>query len=245
MKMNFNKLKKTSAFLLFLFFGLNFLNAEESDILKTEQQDSTKKETEINPRTGFPEITKKPFVMFNEGFSFAQVTRIEKMENRSNFVRENYLAGLYFGIQTENMMPVNSMIRISAFYPVYNTFNGMQQFSKQTILYAFDLFAGPMIQTDMWKYIRLNFAGGLHYMYQLTDEYHMHYLGLGALAGCELPVAKRWTILLNGLFTLDYPNFGTNRLVQPFSYAWQYHLELGLRYSKRGENKYSYIRSRK
>lgn len=215
-------------------FSVCFLSAQESE----------SEIPELNPRTGFPEIVEKPFVMFNEGVSFAQITRVELIEDRSNFVRQNYLAGAYFGIQTENMMPVNSMVRIAAYYPFYHTFNGMQQFPKQTILYAFDLFAGPIIQADMWKYVRLNFAGGLHYMYQLTDEYHMHYLGLGALVGCELPVARRWTVLLNGTFTLDYPNLGENRIVQPFAYAWQYQLELGVRYSRRGENKYSYIHSR-
>ena len=92
------------------------------------------------------------------------------------------------------MKPVNSMIRVAAYYPFFNTFNGMQQFPKQPILYAFDLFAAPMLQADMWKYVRLNFAGGLHYMYQLTDEYHMNYLGGGLLAGVELPFAKRWII---------------------------------------------------
>ena len=30
----------------------------------------------INPKTGFPEIKQKPFVFFNEGISFAQITRI-------------------------------------------------------------------------------------------------------------------------------------------------------------------------
>ena len=198
----------------------------------------------INPKTGFPEIKQKPFLFFNEGVSFAQITRIEKQENRSNFVRENYLIGAYLEMQTENMKPVNSLIRLSAYYPFYHTYNGMQQFPKQVILYAFDVFAGPSFQADMWHYVHLNFAGGLHYMYQLTDEYHMNYLGLGLSAGIGLPIAKRWTILLDGFISADYPNLGTNKNIQPFDISWQYHVDFGIRYSKKKQNKYSYIRSK-
>ena len=196
---------------------------------------------EIDSKTGFPKIKQRPFIMFNEGAAYTLITRLEKQDKRSNFVRQNHLAGLFFSLQTENMKPVNSMIRIAAYYPFFNTFNGMQQYPKQTILYAFDLLAAPMFQADMWKYVRLNFAGGLHYMYQLTDEYHMNYLGGGLLAGVELPLARRWTVLTDGTATLDYPNLGTNRLVQPFDFAWQYNVSVGVRYSKKGENKYAYI----
>ena len=198
----------------------------------------------INPKTGFPEIKQKPFIVFNEGLSGAMINRLEKQDDRSNLVRENYLIGAFLEVQTENMKPINSMIRLSAYYPIYTTFNGMMQNSKQIILYAFDLFAGPMIQADMWNYVFLKFAGGLHYMYQLTDEYHMNYLGLGALAGVELPISKHWTILLNGTATLDYPNLGTNKNIQPFDISCQYHVNFGIRYSKKKQNKYSYIRSK-
>lgn len=214
-------------------------------IYSQTKSDKTTSDNEIiNPKTGFPEIIQKPFVVFNEGVSAGMINRIEKQDTRSNFVRENYLIGAYFEIQTENMKPVNSLIKLSAYYPFYNTFNGMKQYPKQVILYAFDLFAGPVLQADMWNYIHLKLASGLHYMYQLTDEYHMNYLGLGLSGGIELPVAKRWTILLNGLFTVDYPNLGTNKNIQPFDISWQYHVDLGIRYSKKKTNKYSYIRQK-
>ena len=212
----------------------------DEDITAVES-DKPEAADEIDSKTGFPKIKQRPFIMFNEGAAYTLITRLEKQDKRSNFVRQNHLAGLFFSLQTENMKPVNSMIRIAAYYPFFNTFNGMQQYPKQTILYAFDLLAAPMIQADMWKYVRLNFAGGLHYMYQLTDEYHMNYLGGGLLAGVELPLARRWTILTDGTATLDYPNLGTNRLVQPFDFAWQYNVSVGVRYSKKGENKYAYI----
>lgn len=206
------------------------------------QDDKDDENVEINERTGFPRIKAKPFIMFNEGFAAAQVTRIQTVSGRSNFVWQNNMIGAFFQIQTRNMKPVNSVIRTSVFYPIYNTFNDVKQYPKQTVLYAFDLFAGPIIETDMWKYVRLKFGLGLHYMYQLSDEYHLNYLGGGALAGLELPIEPRWSILLDGTFSFDYPNFGTNRLVQPYDYSWQYQLNLGVRCSVKGKNKYSYIR---
>lgn len=206
------------------------------------QDDKDDENVEINERTGFPRIKAKPFIMFNEGFAAAQVTRIQTVSGRSNFVWQNDMIGAFFQIQTRNMKPVNSVIRTSVFYPIYNTFNDVKQYPKQTVLYAFDLFAGPIIETDMWKYVRLKFGLGLHYMYQLSDEYHLNYLGGGALAGLELPIEPRWSILLDGTFSFDYPNFGTNRLVQPYDYSWQYQLNLGVRCSVKGKNKYSYIR---
>lgn len=206
------------------------------------QDDKDDENVEINERTGFPRIKAKPFIMFNEGFAAAQVTRIQTVSGRSNFVWQNNMIGAFFQIQTRNMKPVNSVIRTSVFYPIYNTFNDVKQYPKQTVLYAFDLFAGPIIETDMWKYVRLKFGLGLHYMYQLSDEYHLNYLGGGTLAGLELPIEPRWSILLDGTFSFDYPNFGTNRLVQPYDYSWQYQINLGVRCSVKGKNKYSYIR---
>ena len=200
---------------------------------------------DLDPRTGFPKITAKPFVMFDEGLSFALVTRILKQEGRSNFVWQDYLIGAHVAMMTENIKPFDLMLRVTAFYPFYHTFNGMQQYPKQTILYAFDLFSGPVIQANMWNYVRINLSAGLHYMYQLTDEYHLHYLGLGLFAGLELPVAWHWTILLDGTAALDYPNLGTNGTMQPYDYAWQYHINLGVRYSKKGANQYSYIHSKR
>lgn len=223
-------------FLLLIINGFIFSQSKTENI-------SNKNEL-INPKTGFPEITQKPFIVFNEGLSAGMINRIEKQDSRSNFVRENYLIGAYFEMQTENMKPINSLVKVTAYYPFYNTFNGMKQYPKQVILYAFDLFAGPVLQADMWNYVHLKIASGLHYMYQLTDEYHMNYLGLGVKGGIELPVAKRWTILLNGLFTVDYPNLGTNKNIQPFDISWQYHIDFGIRYSKKKINKYSYIKSK-
>ena len=232
---------------IFLAFSLALLIfpafSQETNLFETSTSDDhNDTNVEINEKTGFPKIKAKPFVMFNEGIAMAQVTRIQTVSGRSNFVWQNDMIGAFFQIQTRTMKPLNSIIRTSVFYPFYNKFNEVKQFPKQTILYAFDLFAGPILETDMWKYVRLKFGLGLHYMYQLSDEYHLHYLGGGALAGLELPIEPRWTILLDGTFSFDYPNLGTNRLVQPYDYSWQYQLNLGVRYSVKGKNRYSYIR---
>lgn len=232
---------------IFLAFSLALLIfpafSQETNLFETSTSDDhNDTNVEINEKTGFPKIKAKPFVMFNEGIALAQVTRIQTVSGRSNFVWQNDMIGAFFQIQTRNMKPLNSVIRTSVFYPFYNKFNEVKQFPKQTILYAFDLFAGPILETDMWKYVRLKFGLGLHYMYQLSDEYHLNYLGGGALAGLELPIEPRWTILLDGTFSFDYPNLGTNRLVQPYDYSWQYQLNLGVRYSVKGKNRYSYIR---
>lgn len=222
-------------------------NIERKDAMEAYENyiynNETNDEIPLNPKTGFPEIIDKPFFVFDEGISFDMITRLQKQDDykRSDFVWQNYLVGAYFDATTVNMKPVNSMIRVATYYPFKNTFNGMEQFSKQTLLYAFDLYAGPVFHADMWKYVMLNFSAGLHYMYQLSDEYHLHYLGAGLLLGVELPVAHRWTIVNNGTFTLDYANFGTNSKVQPFDYSWSYQISLGVRYSKKKLNKYAYI----
>lgn len=213
-------------------------SAENQNSAKNQQENSN---VELDPKTGFPVIKEKPFVMFNYGFADALITRLELQEERSNFVRQTSLLGAYVSMQTVNIKPINNYTRLAIYYPFYNTFNGMKQSSKQKILGAVDLFWGPMFEADMWKYILIKSAAGLHFMYQRTDEFDLLYLGLGLMAGFELPVAKNWTILANGSFSLDYPNLGSNSRIQPYDYAWTYQIDFGFRYSKKGVHKYSYI----
>ena len=142
-----------------------------------------------------------------------------KQNDRSNFVWQNYFVGACLTLQAENIRYINPMFRIAAYYPFYNTFNGMQQFPKQTILYAFDVFTGPTFKTNI-KDIRFTLTPGIHYMYQLSDEYHLNYLGGGISAGIELPVARHWSILNNGTITLDYANSGTNKDIQNFDISY-------------------------
>lgn len=157
----------------------------------------------------------------------------QKQNDRSNFVWQNYFVGACLTLQAENIKYINPMFRIAAYYPFYNTFNGMQQFPKQTILYALDVFTGSAFKTNIKEYIRFTLTPGIHYMYQLSDEYHLNYLGGGISAGIELPVARHWSILNNGTITLDYANSGTNKDIQNFDISYQYQASIRIRYRKK------------
>ena len=222
-----------------------FSQNKNQNLYTATEDVETQKQIPINPKTGFPAITKKPFLMFNEGFSFASVTRIEKQSGKSNFGWEDYMIGLYFSMQTGNLKPFDLTLRTAVYYPFYHTFKGQRVYAKQTVLYAFDVFAGPTFQFDFWKYVRLNLTPGLHYMYQLSDEYHLNYLGVGGLVGIELPVTRHCNLLVDGFLSVDYPNLGTNYKVQPFTYAWNYQINIGFRYSLANPNRYSYIQTQK
>lgn len=200
---------------------------------------------EINPKTGFPEITEKPFLTFDYGLASSWVTRMQFQEGRSNFVFESTMVGAYFTMRLENMKPCDSLFRVAAYYPILDTFNKVPQVSTQIILYGFDAFFAPVFEADMWKYVRIEFAPGLHFLYQLSDNWHYMSLGAGVMLGTELPLSRRWTILINAFGSFDYANLGTNAQMFPFDLSWQYQVSLGVRYSKKKPNIYSYITSRK
>ncbi|HBB43641.1 MAG TPA: hypothetical protein DEO40_02135 [Treponema sp.] len=199
----------------------------------------------LDPVTGFPSIKEKPFVMFDWGATMSWNTRLKFQTGRTNFVFEDNMVGLYFTMETMHIRPLDSILRIAAYYPLRSTFNKVEQKSKQTLVYAFDVIFAPLFRLDMWHYIGINIAPGIHFMYQLTDDWHYFQLGGSVLAGIELPVWERWTFLINGIAALDYPNFGTNAQMAPIDLAWSYQLSVGVRYSKKGANKYSYIKSRR
>ncbi|MBO4320715.1 MAG: hypothetical protein J5857_09645 [Treponema sp.] len=227
-------MKKTHLLLCLIFIPMLSLYAQDSG-----------KNEELDAVTGFPVIKEKPFLMFDWGAAVDFNTRLKFQTERSNFVMQDMMVGAYFTMETVNIMPIDSITRIAAYYPLSGTFNGVPQISKQVILYAFDLIFAPVWRFDMWHYVGINIAPGLHFMYQLTDDYHYMQLGAAVLAGLEFPVFERWTFLLNGVFAVDYPNLGTNKDMFPVSLAWDYQLSIGARYSKKGANKYSYVKSRK
>ncbi len=219
--------------LFLLLLPCTLLSAEESQ------------EIPLNQKTGFPEITEKPFLTFDYGASISWVNRLQFQEERSNFVLEDMLVGLYFTLHTENMKPIDSLLRVAVYYPLQSTFNKVPQVPKQTILYGFDAFYGFNFEADMWKYVRIEFAPGIHFLYQLSDNWHYMSLGAGVMLGTELPLSRRWTILINAMGSFDYANLGTNAQMFPFDLSWQYQVSLGVRYSKKKPNIYSYITSRK
>lgn len=183
-------------------------------------------------------------IIFDEGLSYSQVTRIEKMENRSNFVRENMMIGAYFSAQTTGLPLVDFELDIGAYYPFYQAFNGMKQEPKNMLNYSLDGFFGVQKTFKQLKYIYINTALGLHYMYQLTDEYHMHYVGIGAELGCEWPLTQNWTLINRNFVSYDNANLGTNKNVQPFDAAYHYSIDLGVRYTKRVHNDFPYFKSK-
>ncbi len=203
---------------------------------------SISSDTEGDIYKDFPEIKSKPSVVFNEGLASAWVTRIVYQEDRSNFVFKDFLAGAYFSLKTVNMQPLNSMVRLAVYYPFTSTFNDFPQQKVKVIQYGIDLFAGVDFELNMWEYVRFNISPGFHFLYQTADRWDYINLGAAALVGVELPVSRRWTILINGIASLDSGNFGNNKTVEPYDMVYQYQLDIGVRYSKKTPNKYSYIK---
>jgi hypothetical protein len=224
------KISLVLLFLLLLSFGI-FAEEIKSNLVNAEIID-----------TEFPVIKDSPFVVFNEGLTASWVTRIIRNETRSNFVLTDFMPGAYFGIKTVNMQPLNSIVRVALFYPLSFTFNEVPQVPKNVIRFAVDAFAGIDIELDMWDYVRINMAPGVHFLFQNADRWNFVNLGLGGLVGLELPIAKHWTILLNGMASIDYGNLGTNRTMEPFDIVYQYQIDVGVRFSKRNPNKFSYIK---
>ena len=182
-----------------------------------------------------------PKLIFTEGASFNQITRIEVQPERSNFVRENFLLGAYCDISTKDFWFVDFDLKLAAYYPLANRFNGMDQKAKNMFNYAIDLFFGAKYTYEGFKYIILEGSAGLHYMYQITDEFHLNYAGLGLSGSITFPISKGWSLVNSYFFSYDNANLGSNAKVQPYDASYQYHIELGVRYSKKVQNKYYYL----
>lgn len=242
-----SEMKKIVFVFLFILFGFALFSQEnvtvQEDIIFNENIVSENEN--LDPKTGFPVIKEKPFVVYNEGIAASWVTRIMKQDNRSNFVFSDFLAGAFFSIIARNMEPIDLTIRFTAYYPVSYKFNGHPQVAASPLHFACDLYVAPTLKLTMWNYVYINLSGGLHFLFQNSDRWNYIDLGVGGLAGLELPLTKRWTILIDGIASYDYGNFGTNKNLEPYSYVWQYQLSFGIRYSKAGENKYSYIDSKR
>lgn len=185
-----------------------------------------------------------PYIMSNGGFAWSRVTRLQLQTTRSNFVWQDDLIGAYYAVQTGNMF-INLYGKIAVQYPYHCEFNKVTMPNKQTILYGFDTFVGPIWTFDIWKIAKVDLAPGVHFRYQLSDKYHHCDLGIGGMVGLEFPFTKKFSLLLNGTVTYDYGNLGSNSKVQPFNHVWSYSADLGFRISKRGPNKFYYFRNYK
>ena len=205
----------------------------------------THEEIKLDEKTGFPLILKKPFPIFDYGLTTSIVTRITKQTKRSNFVDDHYFIGAYVAMQSRNMEPLDSMIRISIYYPVAYKFNKVPNAISNMLNFGIDLFAAPYVNLSLWHYLTFDLGGGLHFLFEQSDDYNFVNLGLGAFARINMPVARRWTMFVDGYFSLDYGNLGTNGPIEPVDFVWQYQVAVGFRYSKKAPNKYSYIPSRR
>lgn len=221
---------KKTFFIITFFIFLPLLFAQEST------------DNNIDPKTGFPIIEEKPFITFDEGLCCTWVNRTILQDNRSNFNFQDFLAGAYCTMSTVNMMPLNSMIRLAAYYPLVFTFNEVPQTTKSLFQGGVDLFAGINVNLNMWNYVRFRLSPGMHFLYQYTDRFNYCNLGLAGFASIELPLSLHWTLLLDGIASIDYGNFGSNSTIEPYDVVWQYQLEFGIRYSKKQANKYNYLK---
>nr|WP_318680808.1 hypothetical protein [uncultured Treponema sp.] len=184
-----------------------------------------------------------PYVLHNGGFSWATVTRIQRKKECSNFVWQDDMLGAFYSVQTGNL-PVNFMGKFGVYYPYHYEFRKVQQKPLQVILYSFDLSAGPYWTIPLWEIANLNLAPMIHCRYQLTDEYHHVDLGVGAFVGLEFPIAKKWTVVLNGEVTYDNGNLGSNGKMFPYDHVFSYSADIGFRFDSKGRNKFYYIKNK-
>jgi len=215
--------KKLFTLISFTFLSLTMvggLYAQEGEITSPEQKDRV-----------------RPFVVFSEGATCSWLTRIIKQTGRSNFVFNDFLPGLYFRMDMENIKYVNPMIRLVALYPMTSTFNKFPQKPKTPLHIGADMVVGARFDILNLKYFRLNVGPGAHLFFLNSDRWNYFELGGAAFVGMELPLSKRWTLLFNGFASIDYGNLGANRLIEPFDICYQYQIDIGVRYSKKLENK--------
>jgi hypothetical protein len=183
-------------------------------------------------------------LVLSEGLTASWLTRIIKQAERGNFVFKDFLPGLYFGVQTANFKPLNPLIRLAVFYPLSSSFNKIPQPPKSPLHFGIDFLGGADFGIFTLNYFRLNLAPALHLFFLNSDRWNYLNLGIAAQARVELPLSEGWTILLNGMASLDNGNLGGNRLMEPFDVVYQYQVDLGVRYSKKVSNAYFYLPKR-
>jgi hypothetical protein len=182
---------------------------------------------------------KRLYLLFSEGTACSWLTRIIKQTGRSNFVFEDFFPGLYFRMDlhtTKNIMP---MVRIAALYPLVSTFNKFPQKPKTPLHFGADMNLGVNFNILEFDLFRLNAGPALHLFFLNSERWNYFNMGAAAFVGMELPLTEGWTIICNGLASLDNGNLGANRVMEPFDIAYQYQVDVGVRYSKIQRNKTS------
>jgi hypothetical protein len=188
-----------------------------------------------------PSMTDEPanrlFVVFSEGAACSWLTRIIMQTERSNFVFEDFLPGAYFRVDLQVNEYIAPMARIGVFYPLISTFNRFPQEPKTPLHFGVDMMPGVMFSTPELKYFRLNGGPALHFFFLNADRWNYFDLGLAAFVGVELSLFTNWTLLCNGYASIDNGNLGGNRNMEPFDIAYQYQVDIGVRYSTAKINK--------
>jgi hypothetical protein len=179
------------------------------------------------------------FFLFSEGLTCSWLTRIIKQTGRSNFVFEDFLPGLYSRVDLHTKTIFTPMVRIAALYPAISTFNKFPQNPKVPLHFGVDMNLGINFDIFDFKYIRLNAGPAMHMFFLNSERWNYFEMGGALFVGIELPIARRWTLICNGYASLDNGNLGGNGAIEPFDIAYQYQLDIGVRYSKKLENRTS------
>jgi len=181
------------------------------------------------------ELENEFYMTFNYGASASWLTRIIDQSGRSNFVFNDFLPGLYFNAELQNVPHFTPAARIAAFYPLISTFNNVPQKSNTPLHFAIDLVAGIRFKME-WNIFRFSAGPGLHMFFMSADRWNYLNMGIAAAAGFELALTPGWTLLIDGFASLDNGNLGMNQRMEPFSITYQYQVCVGIRYSKKMVN---------
>ena len=179
------------------------------------------------------------FLLFSEGAAFSWLTRIIKQTGRSNFVFDDFLPGLYFRMDLHTTTNITPMVRIAALYPAISAFNQVPQLPKTPLHFGADMNLGLNFNILEFEYFRLNAGSAAHLFFLNSDRWNYFELGAAAFVGMELPVTPNWTLICNGFASIDNGNLGSNRNMEPFDVVYQYQVDIGVRYSKKLENRTS------
>jgi len=179
------------------------------------------------------------YLLFSEGLTCSWLTRIIKKTERSNFVFEDFLPGLYFRMDLHTPTIFTPMVRIAALYPAVSTFNKFPQQPNVPLHFGADMNLGVNFKILEFAYFRLNAGPALHLFFLNSERWNYLDLGAAGFIGMELPVSQGWTVICNGFASLDNGNLGANRNMEPFDIAYQYQIDIGVRYSKKLRNKTS------
>jgi hypothetical protein len=185
------------------------------------------------------------YLLFSEGVTCSWLTRIIKQTGRSNFVFEDFLAGPYFRMDLHTPKNITPMLRVAVLYPLISTFNKFPQKPKTPLHFGADMNLGANFNIFNFPYFRLNAGPAAHLFFLNSDRWNYWELGAAAFVGMELPISQSWTLICNGFASLDYGNLGDNRNMEPFDIAYQYQVDIGVRYSKKMINKTSLFPGKK